>query len=307
MITTVCLNPSFDKTALVDEIRAGDVNRLSDIRIDMGGKGFNVAVVAKRLGIDAQCIGIAGKAGLKQFEALIEREGLKAVLMPVEGSIRTNLKVVSEADGRVTEFNEPGARVNESDFEVFCEMLKTHAQGSGYLVLTGSLPPGLKQDTYAALMRKNSHMPCVLDAAGDSLMSAVSAQPFMVKPNISELSKALNRELKTIRDICSAATVLVDRGAKNVIVSMGEAGAIMTNGKKNLYAQGLKVQAKSTVGAGDAMVGGMLCGLEREGDIAQAFKYAVAAGSASVLTEGTQLIRLDDFKELLPKVKIQEV
>jgi len=307
MITTVCLNPSFDKTVSVDEIVLGDVNRLSDSRIDLGGKGFNVAIVAKRLGMEAQCLGIAGQNNMELFQALIDREEISAVLTPINGDIRTNLKVLSRAAGRVTEFNELGAKVAESDFKLFCETLRLRVKNSAFLVLTGSLPPGLQQDTYAVLMRENASVPCILDAAGDSLLSPLSARPFLVKPNVNELASALKMALKAIPDIRRAALMLIERGAQNVLVSMGEAGAMITNGKKTLYAHALSMPVKSTVGAGDAMVGGMLYGLEIEGDTFAAFKYAVAAGTAAVMTEGTQLIRLEDFKNLLQKVNVQEV
>ncbi len=307
MITTICLNPSLDKTAYVDQMQPGDVNRLYDIRLDMGGKGLNVAVVAHRLGMNTQCLGILGKESTRMMEHFTVQEGLRTSFLTIEGNVRMNLKVVSKIDGQVTEFNEPGPIVTEADFILFREMVKKECVQSRYFVLTGSLPPGCNENAYSALMQDIKSVPCILDTLGRRLLDALSSNPFIVKPNLSELESTLNRKLNTLRDIRDAGNVLIEKGAQNAIISMGKAGALFTNGKKTLYAPALSVKAKSTVGAGDAMVAGMLFGLEKEDSILEAFRCGIAAGAASVMTEGTQLIRLEDFKALLPKVKVQGV
>ena len=307
MISTVCLNPSFDKTAYVENLISGEVNRLTDIRLDMGGKGLNVAVAVHRFGMEAQCLCIIGDKGSTQMNELIQAERLTTHFLPVEGAVRTNLKVVSRSDGRVTEFNEPGAYVSQEAFAAFRKLVKKHTASERYLVLTGSLPPGLNEDAYCQLMKDAKGVPCVVDSMGAQLLLSLSEQPYIVKPNLGEIESTLKRELKTLRDIRDAGISLVERGAKNVVISMGKAGALMTNGPKAIYAPALKVAAKSTVGAGDAMVGGLLYGLEKFGSMADAFRCGIAAGAASVMTEGTQLIRFSDFEMLLPQVKIQEV
>lgn len=307
MITTVCLNPSIDKTVNVSSLQVGEVNRILDIRTDMGGKGLNVAVVAHRLGLDVQCIGCMGREGAEMMDRLIAREGISATFVPVDGDVRTNLKVVSNAGQGVTEFNEPGAALSEENIKAFFRMTEEAGKSSKYMVFTGSQRPGCPDTLYRDLMRSVGQAKCILDCSGKQLINGLEAKPFLIKPNLSEMESTFGISLRTLRSIRSAAVELVSRGAQNVIVSMGKMGALFTDGSQTLFAPALTVQAHSTVGAGDAMVGGLLLGLEKEGDLAKALRYGIAAGAASVMTEGTQLINSEDFKELLPKVQIQEV
>lgn len=307
MITGVCLNPSFDKTVEVDALALGEVNRIRSVRVDMGGKGVNVAVVARRLGLDALCIGCMGEQGAQHFTRLMDEEGLPHRFLTVPGAVRTNLKVVSRDGKGVTELNEPGAPLSGKAMEDFFALAKEEAARSEYVVLTGSLPPGCPDNTYGELIRAMGGTRCILDAGGPVLRLGAEAGPFLIKPNLAELEQALGAQLRTLRAIRDAALIFLRKGASHVVVSMGAMGAMYVSEARTLYAPALRVEARSTVGAGDAMVGGMLLGLQKSGDMAQAFRYGIAAGAASVMTEGTQLIHPEDFERLVSQVKVQEV
>lgn len=307
MITSICMNPSFDKTVEVAALEVGEVNRIRTSRTDMGGKGINVAVVAQRLGLNCQCIGVMGEDGAARLQAMLEKEGMKNAFLTVPGSVRTNTKIVSLDGKGVTELNEAGAPMNETQLKAFFDLAREKAAGSRYAVLTGSLPPGCPQGTYRDLMRALEGVNCILDVGGKELELGAEAHPFLIKPNLSELEATLGLELRTLRSIRDAALIFLRKGVQHVIVSMGSMGAMYVSKEKTLFAPALRVEAKSTVGAGDAMVGGLLKGLEVEGDMAHAFRYGVAAGAASVMTEGTQLIVPEDFDNLLGQVKVQEV
>lgn len=307
MITGVCLNPSFDKTVEVDALALGEVNRIRSVRVDMGGKGVNVAVVARRLGLDALCIGCMGEQGAQHFTRLMDEEGLPHRFLTVPGAVRANLKVVSRDGKGVTELNEPGAPLSGKAMEDFFALAKEEAARSEYVVLTGSLPPGCPDDTYGELIRAMGGTRCILDAGGPVLRLGAEAGPFLIKPNLAELEQALGAQLRTLRAIRDAALIFLRKGASHVVVSMGAMGAMYVSEARTLYAPALRVEARSTVGAGDAMVGGMLLGLQKSGDMAQAFRYGIAAGAASVMTEGTQLIHPEDFERLVSQVKVQEV
>lgn len=307
MITGVCLNPSFDKTVEVDALALGEVNRIRSVRVDMGGKGVNVAVVARRLGLDALCIGCMGEQGAQHFTRLMDEEGLPHRFLTVPGAVRTNLKVVSRDGKGVTELNEPGAPLSGKAMEDFFALAKEEAARSEYVVLTGSLPPGCPDNTYGELIRAMGGTRCILDAGGPVLRLGAEAGPFLLKPNLAELEQALDAQLRTLRAIRDAALIFLRKGASHVVVSMGAMGAMYVSEARTLYAPALRVEARSTVGAGDAMVGGMLLGLQKSGDMAQAFRYGIAAGAASVMTEGTQLIHPEDFERLVSQVKVQEV
>ena len=307
MITTICMNPSFDKTVEVDALTLGEVNRIRATRTDMGGKGINVAVVLRRLGLDCRCVGVMGEGGSDQLQDMLDAEGIAGDFLTVPGSVRVNTKIVSRESRKVTELNEPGAPMNEGQLQAFIALVKEKAAGSDYVVLTGSLPPGCPEGTYRRLMQAMEGTNCILDAGGKELELGAEARPFLIKPNLSELQASLGLELRTLRAIRDAALIFLRKGVKHVVVSMGSMGAMYVGQDKTLFAPALRVEAGSTVGAGDAMVGGLLRGLEDEGDMARAFRYGVAAGAASVMTEGTQLIVPEDFSSLLGQVKVQEV
>lgn len=124
MITTVCMNPSFDKTASVKALKPGELNRLCDVRVDVGGKGVNVAVVLKRLGVPVGCVGCLGERGRESFLKMIRQEDVPFDYLPMPGEVRTNLKLVDESTRTVTEFNEPGISMNQSQLEDFLNLLK---------------------------------------------------------------------------------------------------------------------------------------------------------------------------------------
>lgn len=307
MITAISMNPSFDRTVEVDSLALGEVNRIRSVRQDVGGKGINVAVVAHRLGLEARCMGCAGRDGIERIQAALEREGIDHAFLPVEGAVRTNMKIVSRNGSGVTELNEPGTPLSETDRERFFEAVRNKAQDSSYFVMTGSLPPGCPECTYRDLMRTVGSVPCILDVGGAALNIGVEARPFMIKPNLQELEASVGMELRTMRAIRDAARSYVRRGVQYVVVSMGSMGAMCVSESSALFAASLKVDVKSTVGAGDAMIGGLLKGLQMEDTMPRAFRYGVAAGAASVMTEGTQLIIPSDFSRLLDQVRVQEV
>ena len=307
MITTVCMNPCFDKTAETDKVNVGDVTRLRNVRVDVGGKGVNVAIVLRRLNEAARCVGCLGEENADRFLRMIAREDVAFDYITVPGEVRTNLKMMDHNKQTVIEINEPGVSMNEEQIQQFLELLKEKSQDSQYVVLSGRLPDGCPPNTYQRCMQALEGKKVVLDTAGEALLHGIKERPYLIKPNLPEMQAIMRKELRTLREIRDAAMFMIDYGAQNVVVSMGKTGAVFVNEKKTLFAPALRVEARSTVGAGDAMVGGILTGLMRGANLTEAFKFGVAAGAASVMTDGTQLVRKADFDVLLPKVTVQEV
>lgn len=307
MITTVCMNPSVDKTARLSSIKPGSLNLLSDVRYDIGGKGINVAIVLQRLGVACACVGCVGSADEGAFLQMIAQEKLPFHVFSLPGKIRTNLKIL-ETDARsITEFNEHGLEMNEKQLAQFILLLQEKSHDSEYVVFSGRLPVGCPASTYQLLMHSLPKQACVLDATGDALLHGIKEKPLLVKPNLPEMEAIVHKQLRTLRSIRDAAMLLMQYGAQNVIVSMGKYGAMYCNGKQTLFAPALQVDMRSTVGAGDAMIAGVLTGLSKNEDMREAFRYGVAAGAASVMTEGTQALQIAEFDALLPKVTVQEV
>lgn len=307
MITTVCMNPALDRTVTVDALEKGQVNRIRSSRTDVGGKGVNVAVVAKRLRLDAQVIGVAGEDGLERICAAMDAEGVRHAFLPVEGAVRVNTKVVSLDGSGVTELNESGPVMTAEVLAEFFALARDKAAHSEAVVITGSLPPGCPAGTYRELIRVLQGTRCILDVGGAELVLGVEARPFLVKPNHHELAAALRTELRTMEDIRRGAQSLHEAGAEHVVVSMGRDGAMYVGAEGAFYAPEVPVEVHSTVGAGDALVGGLLYGLTTFGSLREAFRCGVAAGTASVMTEGTQLIVPEDFRRLLGKVHIEDL
>ena len=303
MITTVCLNPSFDKTATLSELKPGELNRLEQVRVDLGGKGLNVATVLSRLGVQTRCVGCLGSENASLFLRMVGREKLTFEYLMVSGEVRTNLKLCEKNTKAITEINEPGPSVSEEELQSFLTLLEEKAQDSSYVVFSGRLPQNCGEDTYQRCIHSLPGKKCVLDAAGESLLRGIKEKPYLIKPNLPEIEGIVSRELKTL----SAALLLIEYGAQNVIVSMGKMGAVLVTPQRTLFSPALPVTASSTVGAGDAMLGGVLMGLDRGVSLEDAFRFGVAAGAASVMTDGTQLLSREDFENLVPRVTVQEV
>ncbi len=307
LLTTICLNPALDRTVTVDAFQLGAVNRIRDSRTDVGGKGVNVALVCRRMGLPVQVIGCAGAQGADTVRAALAAEGAAHAFLTVDGAVRVNTKVVSLDGAAVTELNEPGPTLTAQQQAEFFALAAEKAEGSDYVVITGSLPPGCPPDTYRRLIEALSPLPCILDVSGAALLEGVKAKPFLIKPNQQELAETLGRDVHTMDDICEAALTFVEAGVRHVVVSMGGDGAFYLGAEGRFYAPEIPVEVHSTVGAGDAMIGGILCGLTAHGTMREGFRAGIAAGTASVMTEGTQLIRPQDFKHLLKQVQIQEL
>ena len=309
MITTVCLNPCIDRSISIAEFNYGGMNRVKSVRNDAGGKGVNVAVTAARLGFETECLTFLHKNGGKEIENRLIANGVSSDGVWLEGRLRTNIKLLDQSKGIITEINESGAPVGESDLQKMTDLISAHAQDSDFLVLSGSLPPGCPADYYRTLIEAAEGMNCrcVLDADGTRLLEGLKARPYLIKPNQPELEALIGRKLSSIGEIRDAALEFIEQGVSIVAVSMGSEGALITDGNETLYAPRLDVEVKSTVGAGDAMIAGFTAGCLAELPLEETFIKGVACATASVMTEGTQLIDKAVYKSLLSKIEVQSI
>ena len=305
MLLTVCMNPSFDRTATIDHLVPGETNRLLSARTDPGGKGINVARGLLRLGDRVCCLTAAGKDGCERLDRMLRPEGLPLEMIPVSGAVRTNLKVM-DAAGTLTELNEAGPVLTPEDVSRCMDALQQVAHEAEYTVLTGSLPGGCGKDLYADMMRCLPAGSCLLDAEGETLLNGLREQPLLVKPNREELSRTLGVNLPDRAAIRKAAEKLLDMGAQNVLVSLGKDGAMLVSPGMTLSAEAVPVKVQSSVGAGDAMLACFLHGLKETGSLREAFRWGVAGGTCSVMSAGTNLFRKEDIDPMLKRVVIRE-
>lgn len=309
MITSVSLNPSIDRTLTVENFTPGGLNRVlvkSDIA---AGKGINVALTVSGLGLDSECIGFMYRDSAPLFERRLMLNSTAYEFIWCEGSARTNIKVFDRAAGIVTELNESGMNVEQAALSSMVDLVVRHAEDSDYLILSGSLPPGCPPDYYRVLINAVEGLGCrcVLDADGERLKRGLEARPFMIKPNRYELEMMTGCKMNSVADVRAAALRYIDMGVEVVAVSLGTDGALITDGSVTLYAPRMNIEVKGTVGAGDAMVAGLVAGFMGENDLEDCFRMGVACAATRCVTEGHRTIDRTVYKAFLDMVKIERV
>ena len=308
MICAVCLNPCIDRTVEIERFTYGGMNRILTSREDGCGKGVNVALVARELGMESACIGYLFEENGELISERLKEAGAQEDCIWLPGRVRTNMKVFDRENSRITEINESGAFISEKNRARMVELVLQWAALCDTMVFTGSLPPGCPPDFYRTLMEAvEGRCRCVLDAEGEKLTRGLEAKPFLIKPKQYELELRAGRELKSVQDIKRAALECIEEGVSIVAVSLGGDGAFITDGERSYFAPVVPVPVRSTVGAGDSMVTGFLHGLALGEDLPGVFRRGVAAGTAAVTTEGTQLLTRALYEEMLERVAIEEV
>ena len=309
MITSVSLNPSIDRTLTVERFTPGGLNRVLGERNVAAGKGINVALTVSELGLDSECIGFMYRDGASQFEKRLMLNSTPSDFIWCEGSVRTNIKVFDRSNGTITELNESGMNVAVEDLDRMVDLVVRHAENSDYLILSGSLPPGCPEDYYRTLIRAVEGLGCrcVLDADGERLKYGLEAKPFMIKPNRNEIETMIGKPLEDIGDVRRAAQRYIDMGVSVVAVSLGAGGALITDGSETLFAPRMNIEVKGTVGAGDAMVAGLVAGFMADCELEQCFRMGVACASTRCITEGYKTIDKTVYRAFMDMVKVERV
>ena len=308
MIVTLSLNPCIDRTICVDKFLYGGMNRSVSTRDDACGKAVNLALVASSLGAEAKCVGLLPVEDGQKIAARLEKAGVLTQFLAVPGRLRVNIKLFDESQNVITEINERGSPAPDGTVDALWALLEREIHEGDWLVLTGSMPGGFGTDYYAQLaQRLGKRCRCVLDAEGEPLLAGISARPAMIKPNRAELEKLLSRKLHAFDEVLDAARKLHDDGIERVVVSLGEEGALMVDDEGALFAPALKVCVRSTVGAGDSMIAGMLTGFARGCGREEAFSMGVAAAASSVASEGTQLVDAQVYCRMAEKTIVRRL
>ncbi|MDO8588737.1 MAG: 1-phosphofructokinase [Armatimonadota bacterium] len=309
MIITVTLNTAIDKTYTVENFVIDRVHRPVETKSTAGGKGINVARVLKELGRDALATGfIGGSNGDKIIEGL-DGEGIRHDFVRTGGESRICIAVVDPINRTQTEVNENGPEATPEDLQALKSVLERDIGGADFLVLSGNARPGVPDDFYADLIAiaHRHNVRAVLDASGPHLREGVAAGPFMVKPNVAELSSLRGKELLTREEIVHAAKSLVAAGTSVVVVSMGRAGCVATDGKHSWQAAPPEIPFVSAVGSGDALVAAFIDAVLSGLDIPEAVRSGTAAGAANAMTFGAGFCTRESIEALKDKVQVVEV
>jgi 1-phosphofructokinase len=304
MIYTVTLNPALDKTVEILNFAVGNVNRITALRTDPGGKGINVSKVIDKLGGSSTALGILGGNTGRAIADKLDQMGLRCDFLFAQGETRTNLKVVDPIRHTNTDINDPGFVVTEELLDTLLQKLVHKVQPGDIVVLSGSLPKGAPGNTYQKWITrcKEAGAKVFLDADGAPLVEGLKAKPFLVKPNNDELSRLVGRELSDTEALVSAAKALLAEGIEKVVVSMGGKGALYITKEETIYAEGLKVTVGSTVGAGDSVVAALALAEDRGMSLEDAVVLSTATGAANVMCSGTQAAERSVIDSLMPKV-----
>lgn len=291
MIYTVTLNPAIDYIAEVNEVNKEKINRALSEKVLAGGKGINVSIVLKNLGIENIALGfIAGFTGT-EIKRQVENHGVKTDFVYINNKFsRINIKLQSKVAGIVsteTAINGEGPKITDKEIEELMKKIDKLEKGD-YLVLAGSTSRKMKDDIYEKICKRieNKQIKIVADATGKLLVNVLKHNPFLIKPNKEELEEIFEDKIDTNEEIIMYAKKLQEMGAQNVLISLGKEGAILiTKNNSVLYSKAPKGVVVNSVGAGDSMVAGFLAGLLIHDDYEKAFKMGIAAGSASTFSE----------------------
>ncbi len=283
MIYTITFNPAIDYVAKVDKLTLGETNRTVGEVIHPGGKGINVSIVLKRLGVENRAIGFVGGWTGEALTEMISKTGITADFIQAEGITRINVKIKERLE---TEINGKGVVVGETEINELYNKLNAVCDGD-WVVLAGSIPSGMKKTLYADIMDdlSDKKVNFVVDATGDALIKTLPYKPFLIKPNTQELEEIFGVKIENENDVVIQAKKLLEKGARNVIVSMGGDGAIMASEDgKVMKLSAPKGKVIDTVGAGDSLVAGFIAGYINSSSLERAFVTGVATGSATAFS-----------------------
>ena len=296
MIYTVTFNPALDYVIHIDQLKQGEINRFSDANIFCGGKGINVSLVLKELKQESCALGFTAGFTGNEIEKRLTQKGIQHNFIHLDNGLsRINIKIKSDKE---TELNGQGSHIPDAAVDKLIRQLD-RLSGGDYLILSGSIPSTLPSNIYEKILSglEGRNIITVVDAAGDLLTNTLKYRPFLIKPNLFELSEIIGKKLINTEQIAEAAAKLQNRGARNVLVSMGEDGAVLAdeNGQI-LHCKAVSGKVKNSVGAGDSMVAGFVSGYISSENYEYALNLGSAAGSATAFSE-----------ELADKAKIDEL
>lgn len=310
LIVTITLNPAIDVSTSVDRVEPVRKLRCRPGRRDPGGGGINVARVAGRLGAETLAIFPSAGLGGQLLSRLVEAEGVNPAPVPVSGEVREDFTVLDEGTGDQFRFVLPGPHMHGSEWMACLKRLADLTAKPDIVCASGSLPPGAPDDFYArvATIVGSWGVRMVLDASGPPLKTAVEHHPFLIKPNLRELAELTGEDVQDeAAQIRACQRLIAPRRLEAVALTLGSGGALLVTRDRVWRGRPPRLQAVSTVGAGDSFLGAMVWALAAHRPIEEAFRYGLAGGSAAVLADGTALAASGDIRHLLDRVCVEDV
>lgn len=308
-IVTLTLNPAVDRSGKVHKLIPAEKLRCTDEHCHPGGGGINVARALSRLGAGTLAIFPAGGLTGALLQQLVREENVDFESIEIQGATRENINISDTADNNQYRFVFPGAVMTPADIERCGDLAINHLASGSYLVISGSLPPGAPPDTYARLVGRAASKGALvaLDSSGEALRKSLGPALWLFKLNEAELEDLARARVDDRERCIHAARQLLMSGAHMAAITRGAKGALLVTKSDAWEARAPAVEVVSTVGAGDAFLATLLLALSRQKGPQEALRQAVAAGSATLLTEGTGLGRLQDIETLAGQVRVESV
>jgi 6-phosphofructokinase 2 len=306
-IITVTLNPAIDKTTSTDKIVPEKKLRCVHPTYEPGGGGINVSRALEHLGCESLAMYFAGGFNGNFFKKLLDKENIQSLIVPVKTHIRTNIIVVETTSGQQFRFGMESQPVLEKDWKAFLKKLEKQS-GYEFVVASGSLPDGVPLDFFGRMSAivKKANAKLIVDTSGEALKHAVKEGVFLIKPNIGELSNLYGKEqLQNDEIVAAAQSIIHNGGCEVMVVSMGKNGAMLITANEHFHVMAPDSPVKSTVGAGDSMVAGMVYALSKKLNWKEVLKYGIACGTAATMNNGTALCAKEDVDRLLLEMKDQ--
>lgn len=297
MIYTVTINPCIDYIVKIDNFNINEVNRPYEEIIYPGGKGINVSIMLKNLGIKSKALGFTAGFTGKEIRRFLDEKDCESDFIEIkDGFSRINVKLKAKEE---IEINGQGPKIDENSINALFEKIDELKKGD-YLVLAGSIPNTLPDDIYEQILKhiNGKGVEVIVDATKDLLLNVLKYSPFLIKPNNFELSEIFEKPMKTEDDIIHYSKILQEKGAKNVLISRAADGAILIDEFGNIHkSKAPKGKVVNSVGAGDSMVAGFISGYINSNSYAEAFKLGIASGSASAFCD--YLAEREDIAKVL--------
>jgi len=303
-IYTLTLSPAIDKSATVDHVMAEHKLRCTQPTFEPGGGGINVSRAIKKLGGESVAIYPKGGPTGDLLQQLLDKEGIVQHTVKCNNWIRENFTVVETSGNRQFRFGFPGAPLAEAEWKKCLEDIEKHT--IDYMVVSGSTPPGVPLEFYGQLAKITKKKGCklILDTSGEALKKAMEDGIYLLKPNLKELSDLAGKELIDIAQQEKAAMDIIEKGKIEILaVSLGAFGAMIASKEGVTHVAAPSVAKRSTVGAGDSMVAGIVLSLSKGWTKEDALKYGVACGTAATMNPGTELCKLEDVEKLFKWLK----
>lgn len=304
-VITITMNPAVDRYVTVKLVSPDRKLRCAPSGMEPGGGGLNVSRALMNLGCPSRAYYISGGAIGQLLQELLQHEGLISCPLSIANAVRENITVLEESTGLHYRMVMPGPLLSEEEWRRCLESLEKGLEGAKYVIASGSLPPGVPTDFFADIARlcRAKGVRFILDTAGEPLRLAAAEGVFLLKPNLPELMKLSGDEIHDRADQEATARRMVEEGKCEVLVlSLGGAGVLAVTRDETVRFMAPPVKPVSKIGAGDSMVAGIVASLIKGGTIREAVKYGTAAGTAAVLSPGTQLCRREETESLEQRI-----